>query len=398
MTYTYAGGYSETVITTGGALAKGITVNVYISGGTTPATLYTDHTKGSTASNPVTTDSTTAELSFFADPGLYDLVGSGISLLRVSVPPDPAEYVQASAVSAKGDLLAATGNAALARVGVGTNNQALVAASGQSTGVQWQAVVNSVAGRTGAVVLTSADTVANIQSKTSAYTAVSGDTVLADATSGAFAVTLPTATAGAKVTVKKIDSSGNAVTLTGTVDGASNPTLSNQWEAAELVGNGSTWNRLVRPALATVADYPATSDARYQVSSGKNGASGYQGLDSAKRIVAQASAITSAAAGANAGTSPPTPVSTGCTDQAGTITFGSGSGSPAAGAQVVVTFSGAWTTAPSAVVITPNNDATQQLGLWAAKPSTTAFTLSTHSAPGTSQANTVYSFSYVVIG
>ena len=65
---------------------------------------------------------------------------------------------------------------------------------------------------------------------------------------------------------------------------------------------------------------------------------------------------------------------------------------------MVVTFSGAWTAAPKAVVVTPNNDATQQLGLYVAAPTTTAFTLSTHGAPTASQPNTTYSFSYVVIG
>lgn len=45
--------------------------------------------------------------------------------------------VQSSTVTTKGDLLAATGSAALARVGVGSDGQVLTAASGQSAGVTW---------------------------------------------------------------------------------------------------------------------------------------------------------------------------------------------------------------------------------------------------------------------
>jgi Cu/Ag efflux protein CusF len=51
--------------------------------------------------------------------------------------------------------------------------------------------------------------------KTTAYTAAVQELVLTDATSGAFAVTLPTAPAdGAVIEVKKIDASTNAVTIT----------------------------------------------------------------------------------------------------------------------------------------------------------------------------------------
>ena len=46
-------------------------------------------------------------------------------------------YVLLSTVTTKGDLIVGTGSAAVARVGVGTNNQVLVADSTQTSGVRW---------------------------------------------------------------------------------------------------------------------------------------------------------------------------------------------------------------------------------------------------------------------
>lgn len=104
-----------------------------------------------------------------------------------------------------------------------------------------------------------------------------------------------------------------------------------------------------------------------------------------------------AAAGANAGTTPPAPVVTsGDTDMRGNITFGTGA-TPAAGAMVVVTFANAWLNAPF-VMVTPKNTATQALGLYVTGVSTTGFTLSCTTAPAASQANTVFSFDFLAQG
>lgn len=103
-----------------------------------------------------------------------------------------------------------------------------------------------------------------------------------------------------------------------------------------------------------------------------------------------------AVAGANAGTTPPTPVLTLCNDIAGKITFGTGT-TPAAGAQVVVTFAKAFTNAP-VVVLTPINSATTSLNLYVSATSTTNFTVSCVTAPSASQSNTTYGFNYHVMG
>lgn len=51
---------------------------------------------------------------------------------------DLAGKIPASTVTTKGDVLAATGSAALTRLGVGSDGQVLTAASGQATGLTWQ--------------------------------------------------------------------------------------------------------------------------------------------------------------------------------------------------------------------------------------------------------------------
>lgn len=87
-----------------------------------------------------------------------------------------------------------------------------------------------------------------LATKTAAYTITATDsTILADATGGAFTVTLPTAVGitGRLYTVKKIDSSGNVVTVgttsSQTIDPATTYALSTQWAAVRVVSNGANW-------------------------------------------------------------------------------------------------------------------------------------------------------------
>lgn len=105
-----------------------------------------------------------------------------------------------------------------------------------------------------------------------------------------------------------------------------------------------------------------------------------------------------AAAGANAGTSPPAPVVAAASkDTRGSATFGTGTGAPAAGAQLVVTFNQAFAAAPF-VQISETTGATVALSPYVSAVSTTGFTVSFNSAPPVSQANTVYGISWQAIG
>lgn len=86
-----------------------------------------------------------------------------------------------------------------------------------------------------------------VQSKTTTYTAKLGEVIACDATSGAFTVTFPTAaTANTNrtITVKKTDSSFNAITLSGT--GLTTNYLMTEGEVAQFISNGSSWIQVFR--------------------------------------------------------------------------------------------------------------------------------------------------------
>jgi hypothetical protein len=87
-----------------------------------------------------------------------------------------------------------------------------------------------------------------LATKTANYTLTATDSIiLANAASGAVALTLPTAVgcAGRVYTLKKIDSSANAVTVatsaSQTIDGASSQALAAQWNLVRVASDGSNW-------------------------------------------------------------------------------------------------------------------------------------------------------------
>lgn len=88
----------------------------------------------------------------------------------------------------------------------------------------------------------------SVSTKTTTYTlSTTDDLILADGTSGAFTLTLPTAVGntGKLFKMKKIDSSVNAITIDGdgseTMDGATTRALSTQYESLDIVSDGSNW-------------------------------------------------------------------------------------------------------------------------------------------------------------
>ena len=82
---------------------------------------------------------------------------------------------------------------------------------------------------------------------TTTYTAKDREFVLADATAGAFTVTLPPVadSTDAWINVKKVDVSVNAVTVapsaTGLIDGAATKVLSTQYDSVDFYCDGSNW-------------------------------------------------------------------------------------------------------------------------------------------------------------
>lgn len=88
----------------------------------------------------------------------------------------------------------------------------------------------------------------NIVTKTASYTATSNDnTILANAQTGAVTITLPTAVGsnGKLYTVKKIDATANAVTISTTssqtIDGASSYTINTTYSGVNLQSDNANW-------------------------------------------------------------------------------------------------------------------------------------------------------------
>lgn len=95
-------------------------------------------------------------------------------------------------------------------------------------------------------VLRVAKTEWNVRPATVSTTAAVGDHIECDATSGAISVTLPNPIncIGKMVSVSKVDSSGNAVTVVGTVNGAVDPSTTTQYTVYWLLSVGAEWRRI----------------------------------------------------------------------------------------------------------------------------------------------------------
>lgn len=142
--------------------------------------------------------------------------------------------------------------------------------------------VDSVDGQTGVVDLSgtyapigASGLPLTVLTKTSNWTAAAGQFIRADTTSAGFTVTLPAAPAiGALVAVKKIDASGNTVTIApaagGTIDGDANATTATRWAGAVFEHLGSS-------AWAIVAVMSATGPTGPEGPEGPQGEQGPQG-------------------------------------------------------------------------------------------------------------------------
>jgi len=85
----------------------------------------------------------------------------------------------------------------------------------------------------------------SVISETGNYTASNGDLVLADASTSAFSVILPSPEAGEIVSVKKTDSTTNPVTIatpaSETIDGQSAISINTQFESRNVISDGSNY-------------------------------------------------------------------------------------------------------------------------------------------------------------
>lgn len=108
----------------------------------------------------------------------------------------------------------------------------------------------------------------NVESISGTDTLDSGnDIVLASASGGAFTLNLPTAAGitGKIYTIKKTDSTFNAVTLDGsgaeTIDGSTTTTLDTENEIIKIVSDGTNWEILDRKTDTAWASYTPTISA-----------------------------------------------------------------------------------------------------------------------------------------
>jgi hypothetical protein len=104
---TYAGRYDEVLLKISGRMvltAPSAAVHVLEEDGVTPAVLYTNRVKNTTAPNPTSTDAS-SNLEFFADPGNYILrIFEGDTLVRtdyITVPVEPSEVGRSVPVQAE---------------------------------------------------------------------------------------------------------------------------------------------------------------------------------------------------------------------------------------------------------------------------------------------------------
>jgi hypothetical protein len=144
-----------------------------------------------------------------------------------------SEAALIDALTAKGDLIAASSSQTPATVSVGTNGQSLVANSSASTGVSWQYTYNSFNAQTGTT-----------------YTLVASDaarTLVTASNASAITVTVPPSvfSAGQTIDIQQIGAGqvtfaqGSGVTITSTGASASAPKLRAQYSAATIICTAS---------------------------------------------------------------------------------------------------------------------------------------------------------------
>lgn len=123
MSLTYAGTYGpEPILTKGGSPLPKLAVDVYEKGTTIAVVLYTNRTKTTVAANPTATD-TDGNLTFYAVPGTYDIVGNA-ARKTVVVYADPTEPSSLAGALLATNNLSDVSSASTARTNLGLGSAA----------------------------------------------------------------------------------------------------------------------------------------------------------------------------------------------------------------------------------------------------------------------------------
>jgi hypothetical protein len=171
-----------------------------------------------------------------------------------------------------------------------------------------RSIIRAVDGSAARTIINAASGIVPTGVKTSGYTAVAGDLVICDATTNAFAVTLPAApSAGTRIAVSKIDTTTNAITIAaaGTdvfnrAGGAGALSLALQWQSTTLQYGNGIWHvvsddlslgKLDSRYLSASASIPqssvtnlTTNLAAKEDTANKGVANGYASLDTGGKV------------------------------------------------------------------------------------------------------------------
>lgn len=202
----------------------------------------------------------TANTSTTWDMNATGTITVGTSAITFAQTSGPGSVTAGTGITVTGSVIALTTPVGVANGGTGqtsyTNGQLLIGNTSGSTLTPATLTAGSnITITNGAGAITIAATASTptlaVSTKTSAYTAVTTDSVLlCDATSGSFNLTLYTAVgnAGAVIYVKKIDGSTNVTTIrttsSQTIDGYANRSLNTMNEEYAFVSDGTNWQIL----------------------------------------------------------------------------------------------------------------------------------------------------------
>lgn len=171
---------SEPFTYPGGGIAAGVMVRVVFTNAFVMAPLFLDDLGTTRQTNPLPTEDD-GTVSFWIEPGTYDLLANGVGttvvIAPIPAPPGPDDYITRAemdaaiaaagggllpAVTAKGDLYAASAANVVGILPRGADGEVLSADSTATLGLKWVAGgtgggVTSVFGRTGVVTAQSGD-------------------------------------------------------------------------------------------------------------------------------------------------------------------------------------------------------------------------------------------------
>jgi hypothetical protein len=223
----------EIVFVTADPAGDTLTISRGQAGTGTPGVTGVVHTGGATIKHVLTSD----DLTFYT---------TGTATANAAIPKSTA--------TTKGDLLAATASATIARLGVGTDTHVLTADSTQSTGIKWAAPATGDVTLTGTQTLTNkklSDSTTTIVDVTDATKAIKFDVAGTTAITGTIAtafttaktLTLPDATdtlVGKATTDTLTNKTLSSAVLTGTVTAGGGVGTSGQ--VLSSTGSGVQWS------------------------------------------------------------------------------------------------------------------------------------------------------------